>query len=184
MKCTEIQSRNDGSLTLSRKERETLAKNGSIIILRPILEALKQPAPDAYFDKYNHGNQWNWWSPDGKQFTSQIIQCPFKVGDKTWIREVFSTSALGVYPMPKAWFKDDFFGRVTEPHDPTHFKGCRGNSADCFACDGERNGKFKWIGPSKMPKELSRFNAEVLKINVVHGPKSYWSIELKQAGRY
>jgi len=51
---------------------------------------LIQPREDAYFDTYNGGPQWNWWSPDNKQFLTQIIKCPYgKVGERLWVRETW-----------------------------------------------------------------------------------------------
>jgi len=54
----------------------------TFLIIEEIKPSLVQPDSDAYFDAYNKGAQWNWWSKDHKQFLEQIIICPFgKVGD-------------------------------------------------------------------------------------------------------
>jgi hypothetical protein len=45
---------------------------------------------DAYFDCYNKGNQWNWWTKDDKQFLGQIVKCPYKIGDLVFVKESFS----------------------------------------------------------------------------------------------
>jgi len=47
------------------------------------------PTKDAYFDKYNNGPQWNWWTKEGKQYLSQIIKCPYQPGDHLWIKQNF-----------------------------------------------------------------------------------------------
>jgi len=44
---------------------------------------------DAYFDCYNKGNQWNWWTKDNKQLLGQIVKCPYQVGQKIFVKEVW-----------------------------------------------------------------------------------------------
>jgi hypothetical protein len=44
---------------------------------RRIINPQPMPAgPDAYFDAYNSGLQWNWWTPDGKQYCSKSSVVP------------------------------------------------------------------------------------------------------------
>jgi hypothetical protein len=48
---------------------------------------------DAYFDCYNKGNQWNWWTKDHKQLLGQIVKCPYQVGQKIFCKESFREAA-------------------------------------------------------------------------------------------
>ncbi|MEK2647463.1 hypothetical protein [Bdellovibrio sp. BCCA] len=166
------------SIVLSTKEIRELYSKRRIEILRPLDIFLIPPCNDAYFDRYNKGSQWSWWTKDNKQSLSQVVNSPFFEGQTLWIKETFSTSFTCMYPCPKAWYKTDFFGRFDEPRDPVHIKGCPGNFSDCAACAQEREGNFKWSGPSKMPKELSRFTLRVEKVEVVVGKKSFWKVAL------
>jgi len=52
---------------------------------------------DAYFDCYNKGNQWNWWTKDNKQLLGQIVKCPYQAGQKIFCKESFNIFADQVY---------------------------------------------------------------------------------------
>ena len=73
--------------------------NGSKVIFREVIKPQPiQPEgfSDAYFDCYNKGNQWNWWTKDNKQLLGQIVKCPYQVGQKIFCKEVFGED----------WFND------------------------------------------------------------------------------
>lgn len=77
--------------------------NGSKVMFREVIKPqLIQPEgfSDAYFDCYNKGNQWNWWTKDNKQLLGQIVKCPYQVGQKIFCKESFSS-----------YYEDDDFVR-------------------------------------------------------------------------
>jgi hypothetical protein len=88
-------------------------------------------------------------------------------GDHLWVKETHSTSALGVYPCPDAWYRADF-GTHDDPAkvDGLHDRGCTGNRGDCFACVEQREGKFRWRPSIHMPRKLSRLTLEVTEVRV------------------
>jgi len=47
--------------------------------------------PRAYFDAYNRGPQWNWWTQDDLLCNAHtIVECPYGVpGDRLWVRETW-----------------------------------------------------------------------------------------------
>lgn len=97
------------------------------------------------------------------------VVCPFgDIGDRLWVKETFSTSALSVYPCPRAWY------RATDVHtkwdDPAtmdmHESGCGGRSANCFLCVADREGKFRWRPSIHMPRWASRITLEITDVRV------------------
>lgn len=172
------------SIILSKKDIALLLSGRGIAVKRPIGQKLVSPGEGAYFDKYHKGPQWNWWTADNKQHCHQIIVSPFVDGAELWVKESFSKMFTRVYPFPKAYYATDFFGRDDVVTDPIHVKGCNGNFGDCFACCEDREGKFKWSGPSKMTRELSRLTVVVDKVEVVIGDKPCWNIHLKLIRRF
>ncbi len=69
--------------------------SGSKVMFREVIKPQpEQPIdfPDAYFDCYNKGNQWNWWTKDNKQLFDQIVKCPYQVGQKIFCKESFWTA--------------------------------------------------------------------------------------------
>lgn len=89
--------------------------------------------------------------------------CPFGgPGDRLYVREAWSKMGLGVYPCPRAWYRADF----SEHDDPraresTHERGCNGNWADCWACEKDRHGSFRWTPSIHMPRWASRLTLDV-----------------------
>ncbi len=54
---------------------------------RRVVKGIPQdPGEGAYFDAYNGGPFWNWWTTDNKYYLPQI-QIPIQVGDTIWVRE-------------------------------------------------------------------------------------------------
>lgn len=100
----------------------------------------KQPCEGAYFDKYNNGSQWNWWTEDNKQYLGQIIKCPFgKVGDRLWVRETWNAD----------WCEE------------TIYKADGGS-----AIDAGYEREPKWKPSIHMPRWASRINLEITNIRV------------------
>jgi len=101
-----------------------------------------KPKEGAYFDSYNKTEQWNWWSPEGKQFLSQIIKCPYgKVGDRLWVRETFAQLMINPYA-------DDYFYKADNPQHP------------------QKGMKIKWTPSTQMPRWASRITLEITDIRV------------------
>lgn len=77
-------------ITLRLPEARTLATKGSVEVVR----AAKMPpcnVPGAYFDAYNGGPEWCWWTSDNRQCNAHgVIRCPFgRVGDVVGCREAY-----------------------------------------------------------------------------------------------
>lgn len=99
--------------------------------------------------------------------TGKCIACPYgSVGDRLWVRETWSDSALHVYPVPNAWYRADFDEYADPATNSGHGTGCTGNRADCFACAAERDGAFKWRPSLFMPRHLSRITLEITNVRV------------------
>lgn len=126
------------------------------------------PYDDAYFDKYNKGPQWNWWTKDNKQCLGQIIRCPYgKPGDHLWVREAWSPDATQMYPYPKCWYRatdGDFIDTGAMIHDSDCEKD--GENSDCLACWEWEHGKFKWRPSIHMPRWASRIILEITDVRV------------------
>jgi hypothetical protein len=89
------------------------------------------PGEDAYFDAYDGGPQWNWWTPDNRQYLTQIINCPYgKSGDLLWAREMWKGPTSVLFrssfdlskgpPAPKCFYKADVQG--DSPYQPANWK--------------------------------------------------------------
>ena len=60
------------------------------MLVRPVKPQPISPGDGAYFDAYNGGPEWTWWTPDNRQYLSQIIRCPYgKPGDRLRGREAY-----------------------------------------------------------------------------------------------
>lgn len=119
---------------------------------RIVKPKLIQPVEGAYFDKYNNGPQWNWWTHDNKQCLEQIVKCPFgKVGDRLWVREAFCC------------FDEDwrYPGR---PHDIK--EGPWRNILYCSDEPNSRKSKVLWRPSIHMPRWASRITLEITNIRV------------------
>ena len=61
------------------------------MLVRPAKPQPISPGEGAYFDAYNGGPEWTWWTPDNRQYLSQIIRCPYgKPGDRLRGREAWA----------------------------------------------------------------------------------------------
>lgn len=95
-----------------------------------------------------------------------IAKCPLGlVGDRLYVRETWSKSALGVYPCPDAWFRADF-GQYDDPSEAEHDRACNRNRGDCFACAADREGRFRWRSAGCMPRAIARLRLEITAVRV------------------
>ena len=66
------------------------------MLVRPVKPQPVSPGDGAYFDAYNGGPEWTWWTPDNRQYLSQIIRCPYgKAGDRLRGREAWQSVPFG-----------------------------------------------------------------------------------------
>lgn len=114
-----------------------------------------QPCEGAYFDAYNKGQQWNWWTKDDKQCLDQIIKCPFgKPGDRLWVRETWAVNSIS-----QGWKRNR---ELAEDVDLS------------YRADGEWKDQFEqidgdcppWRPSIHMPRKASRINLEITNIKV------------------
>lgn len=95
--------------------------------------------------------------------------CPYGApGDRLWVRETFSTSALSVYPCPPAWYRADF-GKHEDPRQESHVRECDNGArpvSECWRCTAEREGAFRWCPSIFMPRALSRITLAVESVRV------------------
>jgi len=106
----------------------------------------------------------------------RMVRCPYGVpGDFIYIKEGFSTCALGVYPCPQAWYRADFdqfddpaknLEHTCPPEYQDRLSQKYANFADCFACVREREGPFRWQSSMYMPRRLARYVRELTEVRV------------------
>ena len=66
------------------------------MLVRPVKPQPISPGDGAYFDAYNGGPEWTWWTPDNRQYLSQIIRCPYgQPGDRLRGREAWQSVPFG-----------------------------------------------------------------------------------------
>lgn len=118
-----------------------------------------QPCDGAYFDKYNKGPQWNWWTKDNKQCLDQIIKCPFgKPGDRLWVRETW-----GINHLEHGWSKQ------VSKLNPKDLEGYI-----LYRADGDWEDQFEqtdgdcppWRPSIHMPRWASRITLEIKNVRV------------------
>jgi len=104
--------------------------------------------PGAYFDKYNGGPQWNWWTKDNKVCNGHnIFTCPYgKPGDQLWVRETWTPTQVCNSRGINIWADS---GPVYYKADPKDF---------------QRN--FSWKPSIHMPRWASRITLEITDIRV------------------
>lgn len=155
------------------KERPILF---SAPMVRAILSGRKTVTRRLVSDKVPKGYEFDGYSPNGVRCSrpcgetgEKLLPCPYgSPGDRLWVRETFSTSALAIYPCPPCWFRADF-GAFEDPAKDPHTHGDLGSGprrGDCFACEAEREGPFRWRPSIHMPRRLSRITLEVVSVRV------------------
>ena len=153
------------------KERPILF---SAPMVRAILSGRKTVTRRLVSDKVPKGYEFDGYSPNGVRCSrpcgetgEKLLPCPYgSPGDRLWARERFSTSALGIYPCPPCWFWADF-PTWDDPAKEPHAHGDLGSGprrGDCFACEAEREGPFRWRPSIYMPRWASRITLEVVSV--------------------
>lgn len=139
---------------------------------RVIKPQIQSPKDGAYFDNYNHGTQWNWWSKDHKQFlNADIIRCPYgQIGDGLWVRETW---------------------RVHKDYDTlrpsTIFLAMGGDTAHCVCYKNDDRRDYgedfwgRWRSPIFMPRWASRFDRSITDIRVERVQEITWN-DMKAEG--
>lgn len=120
---------------------------GNMVMFREVIK--KQPIqpqgfPDAYFDCYNKGNQWNWWTKDNKQLLGQIVKCPYQVGQKIFCKERLFNDGY-------QFFYDDEDGTILDKKDEKFWK---------------RNCSKRVIPARNCPEWASRLTLQIKEIRV------------------
>ncbi len=108
--------------------------------------------PNAYFDAYNGGPQWNWWTEDNRLCNaSTILKCPYGIpGDRLWVRETWKPLGPWVKDIPSILYRAD--------KKTISYPG-RGKSLTIDLSD-------KWKPSIHMPRWASRITLEVTNVRV------------------
>ena len=135
----------------------------------------KPPSEGAYFDAYDGGPQWNWWSKDNKLHNDgPIIKCPYGIpGDRLWVRENF-----GILNIDRNMLARFPLFEVEEPDVPKGSSvfdkaiACRDDKIRVekgyellYQADGDK-GLKGWRPSIHMPRWAARTFLDVLSIRV------------------
>ncbi len=105
-----------------------------------------------YFDAYNGGPHWCWWSPDDRQ-GPDWIRCPYGVlGDRLWVRETWGLSRDAVRGTQE-WVRYAAGGAPV----PLRAAAPQGFA---FVDDGRRT----WRPSIHMPRWASRLTLELIEV--------------------
>lgn len=117
-----------------------------------------KPQPDcnidgAYFDAYNSGPQWNWWTHDNKVCNSHHIhKCPYgKLGDELWVRERWAVDKQYNDIKPSNLQKDDC-QKIWYAADDIHMV--------------DKSDRGRWRPSIHMPRLVSRITLVIKYIRV------------------
>ena len=90
------------------------------MLVRPVKPQPVSPGDGAYFDAYNGGPEWTWWTPDNRQYLSQIIRCPYgKPGDRLRGREAWRAKSWSEEGWGEIEYRAD--GRAATVEGPWSF---------------------------------------------------------------
>lgn len=117
--------------------------DGSKTQTRRIVKNMPREVEGGYFEAYNKGNAWNWWTKDHRPSLPQI-KCKYgKPGDRLWVRETW------------AWFDAE------KGHEGCVYRA----SENGQAWEREDEG-WRWKPSIHMPRWASRITLEVESIRV------------------
>jgi hypothetical protein len=106
----------------------------------------QEPACGGYFDAYNGGPHWNWWTHDNRCCLPQI-QCPYgKPGDRLWVRETWRPSLSGGFTVYRA---DNGADERTKALANAH-----------------KDSTMRWRPSINMPRYASRISLEIVSVRV------------------
>lgn len=161
---------------LRAEEVRTLRDTGAVVVRRPA-PVPECDVPGAYFDAYNGGPVWCWWTPDGRPCNGHgMLRCPLGApGDPLWARE--------------AWHHDDAWYPGTTWKN-TYVEGEGWTWVD-FAADAtpesELDRDFAWRSAATMPFWASRFPdlrvASVAVERATDGEAWEWVVRIEKQGR-
>lgn len=124
----------------------------------PLVHARCHPAP--YYDAYNGGPGWCWWTSDDRQ-GSGWRNCPYgRPGDSLWVRETWC-------PL----LDPDHFADPSLPRDAIVYGRKNGAAYKASSADDDsercrRELGYKWRSPMRMNRWASRLNLELTKVRV------------------
>ena len=128
---------------------------------RAIKPQPEQPSEGSYFDAYNGGPQWNWWSPDHKQYLSQIIKCPYgKPSDRLWVRETFQG------PLVSNELAEELYEDNSKFQNPEYFEYRADGGPTPVYVDSDGNERHGWKPSIFMPRWASRLLLEITDVRV------------------
>ncbi|MEE9159882.1 MAG: hypothetical protein V3U60_16045 [Gammaproteobacteria bacterium] len=111
--------------------------------------------PGAYFDAYNGGPQWNWWTQNNRLCNGDtIMKCPYGVpGERLWVRETWAVHEGA----------DKFAPRMLHPGWASGDVWFRADDRAPLVSIRDRG---KWRPSRYMPRWASRITLEVTGVRV------------------
>jgi hypothetical protein len=125
--------------------------------------------PGSYFDAYNGGPQWNWWTHDNRVCNNRtILNCPYGApGHTLWVKETHAFVHFDTDP--ESGYADNWYepGSEDNPRDEWWSRLYRADytGADAWPEDTEERG-FRWRPSIHMPRWASRILLEVTDVRV------------------
>jgi hypothetical protein len=130
------------------------------------------PSIGAYFDAYNGGPQWNWWTNDNRLHNDvPIIICPYgQPGDRLWVRETWKYAGWTEDGEPWIQYATDESKRLIRdvPYDWQDRIGgiwAALSAPENYMVDNTAADR-RWRSPRFMPRWASRLTLEIVSVRV------------------